>query len=260
MKINFLLTTLITVATGTAITSCSTSYKTGQTPDDVYYSPVRLQTDNARKEDNVRRDDNTVTVYDNPAYPVYIPEDRELRRRVHNRRYRRYNNDYPNGYNGYPLNQNPKSGTPRSVTATNTTQPRKTNLGAYAPKTTAPDSSVSYNPKSGMQNNPGTSNTPVRTFSTPNNTGSNGNGFGNFLKKVFTTNGSNNSYTPGYGSNSGSYNNNNTNASPSRSFERTTNNETRSSNNNSGSSSTTSSPSNSSSNTSAPVRTFKKDN
>lgn len=241
MKLNFLLLIIIT----TTITSCSTSYKTGQTPDDVYYSPVRLQTDNVRRDDN--RD-----VYDNSVYST--PEDREIRRRVHNRRYRRYNDRYdypydnPYGYNGYPVYGNPKYNT-----TPNTSQPRKTNLGAYKPNSTTRDSTGSYNPKLGMQNTGTTNNgtAPVRTFGNPGTPANNGSGVGNLIRRVFTPdnsnnnnyNNSNNRYTP----------NNSNNSSPSRSFD------TRSSNSNS-SSNNSSTNSSSSSSTSAPVRTFKKDN
>jgi len=250
MKINFLLHTIITVAVGTSISSCSTSYKTGQTPDDVYYSPLRLQTDEVRKEKKVRQDDNTVTVYDSPIYTT--PEDIEIRRRIHNRRYRRYHDRYDNpyGYNGYPVYQNPKTGV-----TTNPSKPRKANLGAYAPNTTTHDSTAAYNPKLGKPANTTTGSTPIRTFS-PSTNANTGTGVGNFIRKVFTPENSGSSYTPSNNSNSGSYNN--STSSPSRTFEtRSSSNDTRTSTSNTGSSSTNSS---SGSSTSAPVRTFKKDN
>ncbi len=251
MKINFLLAAIITAT----ICSCSTSYKTGQTPDDVYYSPVRLQNDNVRRDNNENKN-----VYDNSVYST--PEDREIRRRVHNRRYRRYDDrygryddryDYPYGYNDYsPVYINPKSGR-----APNTSQPRKTNLGAYTPHTISADSIRSTNPKLGMQNNSGATNNgtanPVRTFDTPGSssgTPNNGSGVGNFIRKIFSGDNSNNTYTP----------NSSNNSSPSRTFE--SRNSNSSSNNNSSSNSNTNSSStnSSSSSTSAPVRTFKKDN
>ena len=46
MKTSILLLALIVVA----LSSCTTAYKTGQTPDDVYYSPVRPQDENVRIE------------------------------------------------------------------------------------------------------------------------------------------------------------------------------------------------------------------
>lgn len=241
MKVNFLLLTIITAA----ITSCSSSYKTGQTPDDVYYSPARLQTD------NVRRDENK-NVQDNSVYST--PEDRYIRRRIHNRRYRVYDDryNYPYGYNngynsGYPIYTNPKTSTPP-----NTSQPRKTNLGAYTPNSTASDSLKVFNPKLGTQNNSGTTN-PVRTFGTPNNSSNNGSGVGNFIRRVFSG-GDNNSNNY----NNNNYNNTNSNSSnnnsSTRSFDRSSNN------NNSSTNNADTKPAPSTNSTSAPVRTFKKDN
>ena len=240
MKINFLLLTIITAA----ISSCSTSYKTGQTPDDVYYSPARLQTDEVRRD----RDENNSV--DNTVYTS--SEDREIRRRVHNRRNRRYNRydryddryDYPYGY-GYPAYGKPTYGTQ------NTQQPRKTNLGAYTPNPGTTDS-TNFNPKTGKIN-PGTTTAPVRTFGTPSTSSNNsGTGVGNLIRKVFSTD--NNSYNSGRSNNS----------TPSRTFDNSSSSSSRTFDNNSKSSNTgnsnssTSTPSSSSS--SAPVRTFKKDN
>ncbi|HUS02154.1 MAG TPA: hypothetical protein VMY77_10530 [Chitinophagaceae bacterium] len=244
MKVNFLLLTIITAA----ISSCSTSYKTGQTPDDVYYSPARLQTDEVRRD---REENNSV---DNTVYTT--SEDREIRRRVHNRRNRRYNDmydrydryDYPYGYNnGYPVYGKPTNGTPQ-----NTQQPRKTNLGAYTPNSGTPDSS-NYNPKTGKINT-GTTSAPVRTFGTPGNSSNNtGSGVGNFIRKVFTPD--NNNYNSGRSDNS----------TPSRTFDNSSSSssrtfDTKSSSNSSSGNSNSSTSTPSSSSTSAPVRTFKKDN
>lgn len=232
MKLNFLLVTFIIVTAS----SCSSSYKTTQTPDDVYYSPLHLQTDNTKRDDQKN-------VYDNSASTT---NDAEVRVRVHNRRYRRYDDyDYPTGgyypYNNtYPVYRNPKYGSVQ-----NQSQPKKTNLGAYKPNTTTPDSTVIFNPKLGTQQT-GT----IRTFGSPvNSSTNNGSGVGNFIRRVFSgdnnsyynnSNRSNNTYTPG---------NNNT-SSPSRTFDTKT----------SSSSSTPSSSSNTSSgSSSAPVRTFGKD-
>ena len=235
MKINFLLLTIITAT----ITSCSTSYKTGQTPDDVYYSPARLQTD------EVRRDREEINSVDNTVYSN--SEDREIRRRVYNRRNRRYHDrydrydryDYPYGY-GYPAYGKPNNGTTE-----NAQQPRKTNLGAYSPNT-AGDSS-NYNPKTGKMNT-GSTSAPVRTFGTPNNSSNNsGSGVGNFIRKVFTPD--NNNY------NSGSSNS----STPSRTFDNSSSRTFESKSSSSNSNSSTSPSSSSSSSGSAPVRTFKKD-
>lgn len=240
MKINFLLLAII-IAT---VSSCSTSYKTGQTPDDVYYSPARLQNDQVRTEKDKEED-----VY-------YTTEDRDTRRRVNNRRYRRYDRydtydrNNPYGYNTYPeVYRNPKYSAPQ-----NSSQPRKTNLGAYSPNATTPDSSGTYNPKFGRQNN-GTTTNPVRTFGNPTNSSSNnGSGFGNMIRRVFSgTNSTNNTYNPGN-------TNNSNNSSSSRTFDtRNSNNNSSSNNNNSNtnsSSNNTKSTTPESKSSSAPVRKF----
>ena len=238
MKINFLLLTILTAA----FSSCSTSYKTGQTPDDVYYSPARLQMDEVRR-DRETRDDNTVYT---------SSDDREIRSRVRNRRYRRYNDryNYPNGYYG-PTYGNSKFGTPQ-----NTSEPRKTNLGGYTPNS-GTDSVTASNPKMGMQNNTGAADgntTPVRTFGTPPKTSNNNTNVGNFIRKVLSgTNTSNN--------NSNNSNNSDNNSS-SRTFNNSSNNNNsnNNSNNNNSSSNTKSSSTSETKSTSAPVRTFGKQN
>lgn len=218
MKINFLLTAF----TLTILSSCSTAYKTGQTPDDVYYSPVRLQTDEVRRDEDKNVTDNTVYT---------SSDDYEIRRRIHNRRYRRYDDRY-NTY-GYPAN--PKTST------TQNNQPRKTNLGGYNP--TVPDSARSTNPKLGIQNN-NTSTNPVRTFGNSGSTQNKGTGVGNFIRN-FITGGSSGSST--------------TTTTDNGSAARTFDNKSSSSGNSSGSSNSNNSSGSksSSSSSSAPVRTFK---
>src|SRR5918993_6008453 len=104
-----------------ALSSCSTAYKSGQTPDDVYYSParetdayVKVENDDERRyrsEDRYRSNDNYRSNDD------YVnSDDRWLRMRVRNR-YRwsafddyqwndwRYNSWSYNSYNSYsPFN------------------------------------------------------------------------------------------------------------------------------------------------------------
>jgi len=237
MKINFLLLFII-VAT---ITGCSSSYKTGQTPDDVYFSPARIESHEVRREDENK-------TYDNPTGYSSV-EDRDIRRRINNRRYRRYDDrydspygyNYPYGYNNYP----PVYLNPKTVRSTN--QTRQTNLGAYKPN--IGDSSTSFNPKLGGLN---TGSTPSRTFGNPGTT-TKPSGVGNFIRRVFAN--ENGSYYQGSNSNyNNSYRNNNSNSNSSRSFE------PRSSNNNSNSNNSSSETKTSSSGSgSAPVRTFKKD-
>ena len=59
-----------------ALNSCTTAYKTGQTPDDVYFSPVRPQDEYVRME----KEDDRQYRYDEDFY-----EDRYLRMKVRNR-------------------------------------------------------------------------------------------------------------------------------------------------------------------------------
>lgn len=49
---------LLGIITIGLLTSCSSIYKSGQTPDDVYYSPVRGELTEDRKETNVRDEDD----------------------------------------------------------------------------------------------------------------------------------------------------------------------------------------------------------
>jgi hypothetical protein len=92
---------ILLLASVVAFSSCSTAYKTGQTPDDVYYSPAPVQTEEAyvvtKKEDS----------YYNRN------EDQQIRRGIEDPRYRSgvtldlgfgYN---PYSYNPYAYNYNP---------------------------------------------------------------------------------------------------------------------------------------------------------
>jgi len=217
--------------------SCTTAYKIGQTPDDVYYSPAPPQTEYVTvKNEEERYNDNS------PA------EDREVRRRI-NRRLRIYDDygynyplsypsvymypsiysSYPYGYSYYPYSYNyyypytsPLYVYPKNIQPTYIA-PRRYNLGTY----TSPV----------IVNKPGNartgSNAGVRTFTKPTNTGS---GVGNFIRRALTP----------------SSNNNSGNNSQSRTFE-PSNTQSRSSEPRSSSSS---SSSGSSSGGNAPVRSF----
>jgi hypothetical protein len=71
--------------------SCTTAYKSGQTPDDVYYSPTRPQDEYVRTE---RRDDRR------RVYEEELRDDRYLRMKVRDRRYANLYDDYYS-YNPY---------------------------------------------------------------------------------------------------------------------------------------------------------------
>ncbi|HEX7903403.1 MAG TPA: hypothetical protein VF487_05960 [Chitinophagaceae bacterium] len=243
MKPQLLLLAFITTV---VFTNCTTAYKTGQTPDDVYFSPAQPQDEYVRVERKEnRRYEGTDEYYD----------DRYLRMKVQNRNrwndlddWYYYGNRYNYSYYNYNYWNNPWTpytywnctynpyyqGTviisPRSSVYS---APRTFNLNNYNsasiannnysnPKTAGGTNGPRYN-YSTSQNSSGNS----------NSTRSNGN-TGSFLRNVFT--GNNNS-----SSNSSSSNTNtNTNSNNSSSS---------SSNNSSGSSS-------SGSGSSAPVRRF----
>ncbi len=220
------------------LSSCSTVYKIEQTPDDVYYSPTPRQ--DSYVQLNTGEDRN---VYNNSS--VEDREDREVLRRVNNRRWRKrhydYGYDYPYGYGIYPYGYNnnyPVYVDPKGNNSSSTYKgPRKYNLGTY----TKPAVTYTTDPKTGkiinVPNSTIIGSSSSRTFTKPS---SNGSGVGNFIRKVLTTG----------NSNSNTYNNTNS-TTQSRTFEPSRN----SSNNNSSSSSAGKS---SSSSSSAPVRTFRK--
>lgn len=82
--------TLLLVLSVAAFSSCSTAYKSGQTPDDVYYSPVRVVDE---KQNNDR---------DEQAQVSYKPsEDYEITMSIRDRRWRDFRDDYDYSYSPY---------------------------------------------------------------------------------------------------------------------------------------------------------------
>lgn len=71
-----------------ALSSCSTAYKTGQTPDDVYYSPAKVV------ENNNRNDERNQVRYQ-PA------TDYEITMGIRDRRWRDFSDDYGYRYSPY---------------------------------------------------------------------------------------------------------------------------------------------------------------
>lgn len=206
---------LLLAITAAALSSCTTAYKTGQTPDDVYFSPVRPQDEYVRVED--KRDEYR---YDDTYY-----DDRYLRMKVQNRsqwsylddwysydrygyRYNYYYGTYYNPYTSWNYYYNPYCShnvivyNPKQPTvAYNVPKPRNFSLNSYTNNNynNANNSVRMVNIKSGAR--------PVY-----NNTNSN-NGFSNTIKQIFSggNNNSNNSYsspsrsyTPSSSSSSGS--------------------------------------------------------
>ena len=216
---------LLLAVTVAVLSSCTTSYKTGQTPDDVYYSPARPQGEEYVQRD--KKDDDRR--YRDTEYDYY--EDQYLRMKVRNR-YRwsdiddpynsRYNYSTYNygGFNNpwtpatyWNNNYNPYyHGTAiiSSQTPTRYSGPRTFNLNSY--NNTALTNGSYTNPKatgpgSGSYNTNNTNN----TYNTPRSSSSNnGSNSGNILRNIFNS-GSNNS------SNSSSGNNNPSTSTPSSS-------------------------------------------
>ena len=233
---------LLLALSAAVLGGCTSAYKTGQTPDDVYYSPERQHDEYVRvKENDDRRYQGDADYYD----------DRYLRMKVHNRvmwsdlddyyfynprySYSYYNNlNWSNPwtpytywnyyYNPYCSHQVAYVGYAKA----SYNHPRTFNLNTY--NSTQLTNNNYTNPKGSIYNNYSNSSRPLRVIGTNNsnsNYNSNSNA-GNFLRNIFN------------GSNSSSNNNNN------------------SSSNNSTRSSSTNSPSSSSSGGggTAPVRKF----
>ncbi len=138
MKYKILLITLI-AALGVG---CNSAYRSTQTPDDVYYSPVRPMGEEESKTDEEDK--------------RYSQEDRQIRMSRHDRRWREFDDDYDCRYDpyhygysyGYYYNpyyypypvffsspvKNPKNSTPRM-----------TNLSSYQYQTI-----TTTNPKTGV--------------------------------------------------------------------------------------------------------------
>jgi hypothetical protein len=85
------------------LTSCSSVYRSGQTPDDVYFSPERPREEYVRVDNRNDRSDRRYQLTDEEAR-----EDRYLRMKARNRRYSFLEDDYDyfayNGNNYYRYN------------------------------------------------------------------------------------------------------------------------------------------------------------
>ena|SRR5215204_2479517 len=198
---------LLLAITAAALSSCTTAYKTGQTPDDVYFSPTRPQ------DEYVRVEETEEQRYNDDYY-----DDRYLRMKVHNHTqwnylddwysYERYGysanrfyGSYYNPYTSWNYYYNPycrnnviayypgQTGHPGQINvAQNLSKPRNFSLASY---TNTNFNNANSNFKMNSYK-PGTSR-PVY-----NNRNSN-NGFSNTLKQIFNSgnsNSSNSSYTP----------------------------------------------------------------
>lgn len=206
MKPSILLLALISAA---AMTGCSTAYRTGQTPDDVYYSAAKPEKDNEERDrDEVRNErDNRV---DEEYY-----DDRFLRMKVRNHRqwsnlddwyyydkyssfYSYYYGSYNNPYNSWNYYYNPYCCCHGNYYSyySNIKLPvaapvvrRNFNLAGYT--------NTNYNNNGGSYKAPTIKST--RTYNTTNNNNSNG----GILKTIFNKDNSSGGRTYSPSTNSG---------------------------------------------------------
>ncbi len=190
---------LLLAISAAAITGCNTAYKSGQTPDDVYFSPGRVIEENTKNEidEDVANTDM---------------EEREIKMKIRDRRWRDLDDDYdyncschypPNRYgynygNYYNPYYNPYI-PGRYINPKNTTA-RMTNLGGYNNVRTT----QSVNPKTGRTET-------IRKERRYNNNNSE-------PREVFTPSGNNRTYTPSTNSSG------NSNSGSGRSISRPPNN------------------------------------
>ncbi len=202
---------LLIAFSAAAFTSCSTAYKSGQTPDDVYYSPVRMVDE--KKDNDTRREETRPA--ENTA------DNNRIRMAIRDRRWRDLNYDYDYDYsynyspyhyctcncNNYGYYYNPYyfsrplyyPSVVRTVPVNST--PRMVNLNSYKNYAAA----VNTNPKLGYT-------TTQNSSGRYNNSNNSGSKFGNILRQVLTP-----------GSNSNTPNNNNSTNNNSRSYSPSTN-------------------------------------
>ncbi len=178
-----------------AFSSCSTMYKSGQTPDDVYFSPARPYGEDNKEEKRAE-------------VKTYSSEERYIRLGVNDRRYRDFDNDY--SYNPYKYGFNygyyynpyywpyPVYGNVYNTPSNpKNTTPRTTNLGAYN------GGSV----KTSTYSKTGTTK-PVRSYNNSNN----GSAVGNVIRQLFTPGETSNS---NYGNSPSGNNNSSSNSTRS---------------------------------------------
>ena len=190
-----------------AFSSCTTLYKSGQTPDDVYFSPNRTYGEATKEERREEQADTRRYGSDDAAIRMAIYDPRW--RYLDDYAYNPYNYGFNHGYYYNPYFWPYPVYSPVFTTPTNPkiTTPRMNNLGGYGAVPGYNNTAV--NPKIGRG-------APVRSYNNSNN----GTAVGNAIRKVL-----------------GSDNYNNTN---NRSDNNSSNNNTRSytpSNNNSSNSS-----------------------
>ena len=205
------------VLSAVVLSSCTTAYKTGQTPDDVYYSPVRPSAEYVQVEE--KKEEERPVQYSEDYY-----EDRFLRMRIEDRyrwstlddyyfrnayAYNSFGNYFSlnspwNSYWAWNCHYNPYyGGIPYYPGRVITKNPIN-----YNP----PSRAVVFNPNSYIIRSAGTSSigskSPGNSYNNRyNNNNRNNNGLGESIRKVF----SNSNNSSGYNSGSNS-------SSPSRSY------------------------------------------
>lgn len=166
----------------TALGSCTTAYKSSQTPDDVYYSPAPPREEEVKSEDKEERKDAVYNESD---------EDRDIRLKIRNRRWRN-NSDYDYSYQPYAHNNtcccsysyhptgyyyynDPKTKTKvtyyprkfnfntRNTTAAGTTNPKSGNT----PKQSSLGSAIRKVLRTTSTESKSDNSTPARTFDKP---------------------------------------------------------------------------------------------
>lgn len=142
---------LLSVGFAFLLGSCSTAYKSSQTPDDVYYSPLRDQ-NVKEKEEYVSNEDRRIRMSTRNPRWRYDHWDYRYDPYSYGYQYGYYYNPY---YYPYPVYSGIRYADPKNTT------PRTTNLAAYTPPTT-----TYKNPKTGA-----TTTTTVRSYNQSNNRG-----------------------------------------------------------------------------------------
>ena len=176
---------LLLALSASAFSSCSTAYKSGQTPDDVYYSPVRVAEEDAKQEQ--KKDDVK-------KYTTY--RDRQIQMTVYDRRWRDFDDDYDYRYDPYHYGYSygyyynpyycyyPVYITNVAITNPKNTVPRMTNLGSYnnttyaVRNTKSSTSGMMYTPRTYNNSNTNTYIRRILTSPAPeNNTNTNTNSY-----------------------------------------------------------------------------------
>ncbi len=200
MNTKLLLLTAIVIS----VSSCSTAYKTTQTPDDVYYSPARFYDEESSEDKQTDKADQARSV----------AEERQIRLGINDRRWRYFDDDYYSYspylygydygyyYNPYYCSMPVYSPVILAPVNPKVTTPRMTNLAAYNNSYNNSNSTGSV--KMSYVNN------PVRTYNNSNSS-TKSSRVANTLNKVFNITGNDNnnssnsrSYNPGSGSSSSS--------------------------------------------------------